>query len=101
MNILKKLTFVFVALVIQELPLKAENAYYLDFKYILNQSTAGKGAQDFLKNKLSKGIKSLKEREKSLQNEEKEIIKQRKVTSAEDYKKKSNRFKKQSFKITK
>ena len=88
MNILKKLTFVFVALAIQELPLKAENAYYLDFKYILNQSTAGKGAQDFLKNKLSKGIKSLKEREKSLQNEEKEIIKQRKVTSAEDYKKK-------------
>ena len=88
MNILKKLTFVFIALVIQELPLKAENAYYLDFKYILNQSTAGKGAQDFLKSKLSKGIKGIKEKEKSLQNEEKEIIKQRKVTSAEDYKKK-------------
>ena len=33
--------------------LKADIPYYLDFKYILNESTAGKKAQEKLKNKLS------------------------------------------------
>ncbi len=66
----------------------ADNAYYLDFKFILNESKAGKGAQDFLKNKLDKGIKKLKETEKKIQAEEKEIIKQKKVISGEEYKKK-------------
>ena len=66
----------------------ADNAYYLDFKFILNESKAGKGAQDFLKNKLDKGIKRLKETEKKIQAEEKEIIKQKKIISGEEYKKK-------------
>ena len=42
----------------------ADTPHYLDFKFILNQSEAGKKAQDFLKNKLEKGIKSLKDKEK-------------------------------------
>ena len=42
----------------------ADIPHYLDFKFILNQSEAGKKAQDFLKNKLDKGIKSLKDKEK-------------------------------------
>ena len=35
----------------------AEIPHYLDFKYILNSSTAGKKAQDYLKNSLEKGLK--------------------------------------------
>ena len=31
--------------------------YYVDFKYILNESNAGKKAQNFLKSSLDKGIK--------------------------------------------
>ena len=54
----------------------------------LNQSDAGKKAQNFLKNKLETGIKNLKEKEKKIQDEEKKIISQKKVLSAEDYKKK-------------
>ena len=60
----------------------------MDFKYILNQSDAGKKAQSFLKTKLDKGIKNLKDKEKKLQQEEKKIIEQKKILSTEEYKKK-------------
>ena len=61
---------------------------YVDFKYVLNESKAGKEAQVYLKKKLDNGVKSLKNKEKTIQDEEKNIIKQKKVISAEEYKKK-------------
>ena len=54
--------------------LNAEIPHYLDFKFILNSSTAGKKAQDYLKNSLEKGLKNITEKEKKILNEEKEII---------------------------
>ena len=68
---------------------KAET-FFLDFKFILDQSSAGKKANQLLKNELAKGIKSLKDRENKLQKEEKEIIQQKKILSADEYKKKIN-----------
>ncbi len=68
--------------------LSADVPYYLDFKYILNQSDAGKKAQTYLKNKLDNGIKALQKKEKTIQEEERKIIQQKKVISAEEYKKK-------------
>ena len=65
----------------------ADSTYFVDFKFILNESNAGKEAQKFLKNKLDKGIKSLQTQEKKIQEEEKKIIQQKKVVSAEEYKK--------------
>ena len=53
--------------------LKADVPYYLDFKYILNESTAGKKAQSQLKNKLDQGLKKLSEQEKSILKEEKQL----------------------------
>ena len=72
----KFLTLFFIFLLIT--PVNADVPYYLDFKYVLNQSVAGKKAQDFLKNKLEKGINDLKKQEKSIQDEEKKIIQQKK-----------------------
>ena len=46
---------------------------YVDFKYVLNESKAGKEAQIYLKKKLDNGIKDLKAKEKSIQEEEKKI----------------------------
>ena len=60
---------------------------YVDFKYVLNESKAGKEAQIYLKKKLDNGIKDLQAKEKSIQEEEKKIIQQKKVISAEEYKK--------------
>ena len=81
--------------------LNAELPHFLDFKFILNESEAGKKAQSFLKNKLDKGIKSLKDKEKKIQEEEKKIIQQKKIISAEDYKKKVTELRKKSFLTTK
>ena len=87
MTLLKKITFACIVFIFFANNLKADSAYYLDFKYILNQSIAGKEAQNFLKKKLDSGIKKLKEEEKGLQVEEQKIIKQKKLISAEEYKK--------------
>ena len=65
----------------------ADVPHYLDFKMVLNKSDAGKKAQNALKNKLEKGLKSLREKEKKIQAEEKKIIQQKKVISPEEYKK--------------
>ena len=69
--------------------LKAQTVF-LDFQFILGKSSAGKKANQLLKNELEKGIKSLKDRENKLQKEEKEIIQQKKILSADEYKKKIN-----------
>ncbi len=88
MNYFKKLLITIIFLFSSSSLLFAENPHYLDFKFILNQSEAGKKAQTFLKNKLDKGIKSLKTKESKLQEEEKKIIQQKKVITPEEYKKK-------------
>lgn len=65
----------------------AETPYFLDFKFILNESIAGKQAQVFLKNKLEKGAKSIQDKQKKLQEEENKLIQKKKIISAEEYKK--------------
>ena len=68
--------------------LNADVPYYVDFKYILNQSVAGKKAQNTLKSKLDNGLKQLSKKEKTLLDEEKKIIQQKKLIKPEDYKSK-------------
>ena len=87
---LKKISIIIILILAFQNNLFANIPYYLDFKYILNQSDAGKKAQTFLKKKLDNGIKKLKEKEKAIQAEEKKIIQQKKVISAEEYKKQVN-----------
>tara|TARA_B100000575_G_C23058520_1_gene609400 strand:+ start:525 stop:1052 length:528 start_codon:yes stop_codon:yes gene_type:complete len=79
----------------------AEIPYYVDFKLILNESEAGKKAQNFLKQKLENGIKQIKDKEKKLQDEEKKIIQQKKVISSEEYKKKVTNLRKDVSKLQK
>jgi outer membrane protein len=79
--------------------LSADTPYYLDFKFILNESAAGKKAQSTLKNKLEKGITNLKNKEKNLQEEEKKIIQQKKVIKPEEYKLKVDDLRKKVSKL--
>ena len=92
--IIRKLTIV-LFLFLANSNLNAEMPYYLDFKYILNQSDAGKKAQVQLKNKLDKGIKSIREKEKKLQDEERQIIKQKKLLKPDEYKVKVDKLRSQ------
>ena len=75
------LTFFFISFL-------TEYPRYIDFKYVLNESVAGKKAQDDLKKQYNKGVKNLTAKEKKLQEEEKKLIQQKKVISADEYKKK-------------
>ena len=68
--------------------------HYLDFKYILNNSVAGKKVQDNLQKRLKDGISTLNKKEKSLQEEEKKMIQQKKLISQEEYVKKVNNLRK-------
>ena len=56
--------------------LSAELPFYLDFKLILNESTAGKKAQKDLKSKLENGLSQLNKTEKNF-NLKKKIIEQK------------------------
>tara|TARA_B110000211_G_C13789454_1_gene425535 strand:+ start:145 stop:660 length:516 start_codon:yes stop_codon:yes gene_type:complete len=85
---MKKIIILLFLFLSSQQSLLADTPYFLDFKLILNKSDAGKKAQNFLKNKLEKGIKSLKEKENQIQEEEKKIIQQKKIISAEEYKNK-------------
>ena len=79
----------------------ADTPYYLDFKYVLNQSTAGKKAQETLKKKLDQGIKKISTTEKSLLEEEKKIIQQKKLIKPEEYKKKVEELRSKVSKLQK
>ena len=87
MKFIYKLVIICFIVVLNQQPLQAQT-YFLDFKFILNESDAGKKANKLLNNELNQGIKKLKDTEKNLQKEEKNIIQQKKILSPEEYKKK-------------
>ena len=87
MNFFKKILFLIFFFISTNQVLYAESPYFLDFKFILNESTAGKKAQTFLKNKLENGIKNIQNKQKNIQEEEKKIIQKKKIISAEEYEK--------------
>ena len=84
----KKFFFSIILLLFLPNALMADLSKYLDFKFVLNESEAGKKAQAQLKKKLDNGIKNLSKQEKIIREEEKNIIKQKKILSPEEYKKK-------------
>ena len=47
MNYLKKIIFIFCIFFLSQSYLKSDTPYFLDFKFILNESNAGKKAQIF------------------------------------------------------
>ena len=62
-SICKKIFFVAFIILLNS-SLIADTPYFIDFKYVLNESAAGKKAQNALKSKLDKGLKSLSDKER-------------------------------------
>tara|TARA_Y100000768_G_C23939729_1_gene664491 strand:- start:862 stop:1377 length:516 start_codon:yes stop_codon:yes gene_type:complete len=85
---MKKFIFLLFIIFLSTKYLNADTPFFIDFKYILNESDAGKKAQNQLKTKLQNGLDNLKKKEKNIQDEEKKIIQQKKLISPEEYKKK-------------
>ena len=74
-----------------------ERIVVLDMTYVLNESAAGKGAQDFLKKEFDNSIKKFSDTEKTLKNEEKDLLSKKNILSKEDYEKKMNLLRKKSI----
>ena len=66
----------------------------LDLTYVLNQSKAGKGAQDYLRNSLNNNEKKFADMEKKLKKEENDLLAKKTVLSKEEYTKKSDSLRK-------
>jgi outer membrane protein len=66
----------------------------LDMKYVLNQSKAGKGAQDFLKKSFNDNQKKFSDLEKELKKEENDLLGKKTILSKEEYEKKANTLRK-------
>jgi Skp family chaperone for outer membrane proteins len=101
MKDITKKFIIFLTLFFINLNLNADVPYYVDFKYILNQSTAGKKAQNSLKNKLEQGLKKLSEQEKNILKEEKQLIQQKKLIKPDEYKGKVDSLRSKVLKLQK
>jgi len=66
----------------------------LDMKYVLNNSKAGKGAQDYLKKTFNNNAKKFSDMEKALKKEESDLITQKNILSKEEYSKKTDALRK-------
>ena len=67
---------------------------YLDLKFILNNSKAGKGAQDFLKKTFKDDQKNFSDQESQLKKEESDLLERKKILTKEEYKKNSAKLRK-------
>ena len=66
----------------------------LDLKFVLNESKAGKGAQDFLKKTFNDNAKKYTDMEKALKKEETDLLAKRTILAKEEYTKKSDALRK-------
>jgi|TARA_B100001093_G_scaffold278640_1_gene266304 outer membrane protein len=80
--------FLFLTLTFTANIVKADIPHFIDFSKVLNQSTAGKKAQDFLKKKFASEKNRFKKTEESLKKEETQLISQKKIITSEEYSKK-------------
>ncbi len=98
MRYLKIIFFVLLILNFYNLSF-AEETYFIDMSRLLNQSKAGKEAQDFLKKKIIAGDKKFKNEGESLKKEEIDLIARKKTLSADEYKKILNQLRERNIKF--
>ena len=79
----------------------ASDSYFIGFSKVLNKSTAGKNAQDFLKKRYKSETEKFAKSEKKLKEEERQIISQKKIITKEEYKKKVAALRKKVFALQK
>ena len=99
-NILKIIIFLTLFLSFNK-TLLASDIYFIDYSKVMNESIAGKKAQDYLKNLLKNSNKKFNDTAKKLKEEENKIISQRNALSKEEYKKKADALRKKVFSLNK
>ena len=77
-NIYKYILFVIVLLYFENKAI-ANDVYFIDFAKVMNESKAGKKAQDFLKKELINSNKKFNDTAKKLKEDENKIVSQKNV----------------------
>ena len=95
MKYFKILIFTFIILSYHNLSFTKE-VYFIDLKKVLNESKAGKKAQDFLKKKFESENKKFEKQGIAIRKEETDLIAKKKIISAEEYKKNLNSLREKS-----
>tara|TARA_B100001123_G_scaffold379834_1_gene449046 strand:- start:472 stop:996 length:525 start_codon:yes stop_codon:yes gene_type:complete len=90
MKYLVRLFVVTFFLIVSTYSFAEQKIVVLDMKHVLNNSKAGKGAQDFLKKTFEKNAKKFSEMEKALKEEESDLLSKKNILSKDEYTKKSN-----------
>ena len=86
--------FVVTFLLLVSTHASADKIVYLDMKFVLNNSKAGKGAQDYLQKAFKDNQDKFAEREKNLKKEENDLLGQKTILSKEEYQKKTDSLRK-------
>ncbi len=98
MRYLKIIFFVLLILNFYNLSF-AEETYFVDMNKLLNQSKAGKEAQDFLKEKIITRDKKFREEGELLKKEEIDLIAKKKTLPKDEYKKALNQLREKNIKF--
>ena len=81
--------------------LAEQNIAYMDMKQILNNSKAGKGAQDYLQKLFKDGQKKFADLETKLKKEENDLLAKKNILTKEEYKKNSDQLRDKVIKYQK
>ena len=94
MKYLVKFFVVTFFIIVSTHTLAEQKIVVLDMKYVLNNSKAGKGAQEFLKKSFNDNAKKFSAMEKALKKEESDLLGKRTILTKEEYGKKSDALRK-------
>ena len=100
-NLFKIILFISIFIFSNEEKTLASDIYFVDYSRVMNESKAGKKAQDTLKKLLENSNKKFNETAKKLREEENKIISQKNVLNKEEYKKKADELRKRVFTLNK
>ena len=84
----KIISTIFLIFVLSTSHVFANTTYFVDFSYVLNQSKAGKEAQEIMKKKIKSSNEKFSKSEKKILDDEKELISKKNVLKDEEYQKK-------------
>ena len=94
MKYLVKIFVVTIAILFSTHSIAEQKIVTLDMKFVLNNSKAGKGAQDYLKKTFKKNQDNFTQREKDLKKEEEDLLAKKKILEKDEYSKKSSELRK-------
>ncbi len=100
-KLLKLISILIITLLFAQQNSFANDVYFIDYSKVMNESNAGKKAQDTLKKLLSSSNKKFNETAKKLREEENKLISQKNVLDKEEYKKKAEALRKKVFNLNK